>query len=418
MEKNLFTLPEGLDEAALQRRVTNEATQATPKKQETLFPEPIQTQEKREKADAKRDTVAGKVEEAKSELVQLFEPKETDEKQLVSDEPEVSEKTQTPEVAPAPVEVEASTLRESAKKIGKKVLIFATEVLQEVAGLPKSEKGDLKEAVEELADSKHHLKEELDDLHTVSDFGEGVLERNTTIVIERTVAKEKEPAPAFAIAQLAILALAGAGIFMASVGGGRSSQQRELQTSRKTAQETIHQNEQLQQQLAEEKQILIEQTQELQTLQQQNFEEMHHKEQVAFVREVSEVTEHQAQVTHEVTEQLRQPAAVEATSNALKTERVEAEAPASIESQPEAQHAARPQEQNAMNAGAGSATTTPTYSARHSNATMLQKALQEQHTIQTPKKKDIKSAWLFTVAFTTAAIVAVGWLAIQLVING
>ncbi|HEU5187771.1 MAG TPA: hypothetical protein VFT87_04690 [Candidatus Saccharimonadales bacterium] len=343
-------------------------------------------------------------------------------------EKEASKKTpETPDQPYEPPETEAESapiteaeaLYVTTKKMGGKVLRFATALLHEAEELPVQEKTELAGAVHELDESQQHLTQELEGLeeahsNNMSDAAQQHQEFAPPQIIIEQAEKKENKVPAFIVAQLAVLAIAGAGIFMAALDGEHRREHRILKAHRrKTKQALDEQAEELhaqEQVIANQQETLKGQAAQLQQFEQHNLETVEQKKRSAFVHEVSELTEQQAEITHEVTEKLQAVRPVAGESRAEK--------PEVIIATPEAAEAPRPPKpgETTQSGGAGG----PYSPASHQNATLLQKVLQAplQHDQAArgakPRTKDV---WVYVAIVTTLIIASVGWLMVQLVIN-
>lgn len=318
---------------------------------------------------------------------------------------------QTVEVDEVQEETDLEALQGVTKKVGNKVLRFATGVLGDTqkggAEVPAA-------AVEELAESTQHLQEELDDLQEVSSdtWAENV-SKPEAHPKERVEESEKK-VPAFAGALMATLAIAGAGIFMVAVEAEHRQEHRILKKHRKQVAKFMIKHkkelEQNKQQVREQQAALDLQSSELQQLKADKDQAANVKERAAYVHQVSQLTEHQAEITHEV---VRKSQEHQATREVGMTEVIVG-----------GEHRYSPEtdgvglrKSNSVSPGTAAEENSNSPSSQN-NATMLQKLFGDPDDLKKTKSQKVQPAWIFVAVFTTLVIAASLWLVAQLVING
>lgn len=306
--------------------------------------------------------------------------------------------------------VDLEDLQDVTQKIGNKVLRFATGVLGDTQKTQEALPGDV---VDELAESTQHLQEELGELREVSSDWAQKNKENEPRPPERTEELENK-VPAFAGVLMATLAIAGAGIFMATVEPEHRREHRILKKHRKHVAKFIIKHkkelEHQEQQIREQQIALSEQTSDLQELKVREIQHSSKKEQSTFIHQVSQLAEQQADITHEVVKQSREHIFREVlTGEIVHTE---------TQSSPETEGSGR-QSKGTTHAGLAGSMRNNASPSLDNNATLLQKLFAEP-TVQGQKVSlnQNKPAWLFVAIFTTLVITTIAWLVVQLVVSG
>lgn len=325
----------------------------------------------------------------------------------------------TPEPTEVEKPAEKQSLKNLTKKVGRRVLLFAGDVLKKVDS--KNPDSQIEQAVEELKESKQHLKDELKELDAAPRSESGgyapSLEREESTLTERRRFKQKSETVAD-MASTAILAVAGAGIFMMAMENGprhnkehiknkklRQRFSRFLERQQAINQQQIQESEEQRQQI-EHQQLELNRLKDRQ-LEQGSSETTH------YIHQVSELTERQAVVTHHVAEQLSRPEA-----QPLKPDIRENFAGAGHESAGTSQMQSKKSPTRSFGGAASAGRAFGVLPAPAATPTAAQ--TEQARKIDEVKKqldKKVRSAWIIVITFAGLAVVTVLWI-IQVIING